>query len=148
MEDLFKKDNIFFQDSIDNWENAIVTALDPLVSQGYCEPRYVDGIFENTKKYGPYYVLCENLALIHGSMDQGAIKTQMAVTILNNPVKFKEGGHDVRVLIALVASDSKSHLKIIQSIGSIFSNENRVNELLATTSKDEVYNIFLKSLDD
>ena len=147
MEKLFKKNNIYFIERVNDWQDAIKRAIEPLVDQGYCESRYIDGVFENTKKFGPYYVLCENLALIHAGMDQGALKTQMAVTVLKEPVKFKPDGYDVRVLIGLVASDAKSHVDIMKAIGEIFSDNDTVEKLLATTSKDVVYDIFAKSSD-
>ncbi|MDD3026765.1 MAG: PTS sugar transporter subunit IIA [Erysipelotrichaceae bacterium] len=147
MEKLFKKKNIYFVERVTDWEEAIRTAIEPLVRQGYCESRYIDGVFENTKKYGPYYVLCENLALIHAATNQGALETQMAVTVLKEPVRFKPDGFDVRILIGLVASDAKSHVDIMRAIGEIFSNSETVEKLLATTSQDVVYDIFANSND-
>ncbi len=147
MEKLFKKKNIYFIDRVTGWEEAIKTAIEPLVDQGYCESRYIDGVFENTRKYGPYYVLCENLALIHAATEQGALQTQMAVTVLKEPVKFKSDGYDVRILIGLVASDGKSHVEIMKAIGEIFASTKTVEKLLATTSQDVVYDIFANSND-
>lgn len=46
-------------------------------------------------------MLCENVALIHGSTEQGVIKRQIAITLLKEPVKFKEDGYDVRILVTL-----------------------------------------------
>ena len=142
MSELIKEENIFFLNRVNNWKEAIVIAMQPLVDKGYCEPRYIDGVFENTKKYGPYYVLCENLALIHASKDQGALKTQLAITILKEPIKFKEDGLDVRVLVALVATDSESHLSAMQAIAKIFADKKLVNKLLNATSSKEVMSIF------
>ena len=69
-----------------------------MIEQGYCTKEYEDAVFENTEKFGPYYVLCENLALIHASNQSGVNETQMAVTVLKEPVKFKPDGYDVRIL--------------------------------------------------
>ena len=143
MKELLKLENIFIRQAVDNWQEAIRVSINPLVEQGYCEERYIDGVFENTEKYGPYYVLCENLALIHASSDQGAIKTQLAVTLLKEPVKFKEGGLDVRVLVALVAADPESHLSAMQAISRIFADQDTVNELLDATSTETVYELFV-----
>jgi len=143
MDELLKLKNIFIKDSVTDWQEAIKLSIKPLVEEGYCEPRYIDGVFENTEKYGPYYVLCENLALIHASSEQGAIKTQLAITLLKEPVKFKADGYDVRVLVALVATDSESHLKAMQQISTIFSDENLVTKLINATSPETIYEIFV-----
>ena len=75
--DMLKLENIKILAGVKDWKEAIYTAVQPLVDGGYCEARYSDEIIKNTEKLGPYYVLCENVALIHGSTEQGVIKRQM-----------------------------------------------------------------------
>ena len=87
--DMLKLENIKILAGVKDWKEAIYTAVQPLVDGGYCEARYSDEIIKNTEKLGPYYVLCENVALIHGSTEQGVIKRQIAITLLKEPVKFK-----------------------------------------------------------
>jgi len=143
MNELLKLENIFIKNSVENWQEAIKVSIRPLVEKGYCEERYIDGVFENTEKYGPYYVLCENLALIHASTNQGAIKTQLSVTLLKEPIKFKEDGLDVRVLVVLVATDSESHLCAMQEVSRIFTDQTLVQSLLDATSTKQIYDIFV-----
>ena len=147
MADMLKKKNVKIVDGVKDWVNAIYVAVNPLVEQGYCEQRYIDGIIENTKKYGPYYVLCENLALIHARSEQGVIKQQLAVTVLKNPVKFKPDGVNVRILIALAAKDPQSHVQAMQAISNIFADDIRVQKILNATNSEDVYNIFINSVD-
>ena len=90
--DMLKLENIKILPGVKDWKEAIYTAVKPLVDGGYCEARYSDEIIKNTEKLGPYYVLCENVALVHGSTEQGVIKRQIAITLLKEPVKFKEDG--------------------------------------------------------
>ncbi len=147
MADMLKMKNVKIVDGVKDWVNAIYVAVNPLVEQGYCEQRYIDGIIENTKKYGPYYVLCENLALIHARSEQGVIKQQLAVTVLKNPVKFKPDGVNVRILIALAAKDPQSHVQAMQAISNIFADDIRVQKILNATNSEDVYNIFINSVD-
>ena len=63
IKDLLKVKNCFIKESVKNWEDAICVACAPVIEQGYCTKEYEDAVFENTEKFGPYYVLCENLAL-------------------------------------------------------------------------------------
>lgn len=147
MKELLKKENVKIIPNVKDWVEAIHVAVQPLVDQGYCEPRYIDGIIENTNKFGPYYVLCENLALIHANSSQGVIKKQLAITILKEPVKFKPDGYDVRVLITLAATDSESHMGAIQAISNIFSDQEKVQKFLDATSSDEIYDLFISSAD-
>lgn len=148
MEDMLKVENVQILDKVENWEEAIQVSVQPLVEGGYCEPRYIDGILENTKKYGPYYVLCENFALIHASADQGVLKTQLAITLLKAPVKFKKDGYDVRLLIALAANDSESHMQAMQAISTIFTDEAKIQELVDATSAADIYKQFIAAAND
>ena len=86
---MLKLENIKILAGVKDWKEAICTAVQPLVDGGYCEARYSDEIIKNTEKLGPYYVLCENVALIHGSTEQGVIKRQIAITLLKEPVKVE-----------------------------------------------------------
>ena len=147
IEKLLKLENVRMIHSVSDWKEAIHVSVMPLVEQGYCEARYIDGIIENTYKFGPYYVLCENLALIHASADKGVIKTQMAVTVLENPIKFKADGYDARVLIALGAKDSETHLSAMQAISSVFSDEQKVNKILTASDCKEVHEVFMTASD-
>ncbi len=146
MRELLSLDNIQIIDKVDNWQEAVRIALKPLVEKGFCEERYVQGIFDNTEKFGPYYVLCENLAFLHAHYDQGALKTQFAVTLLKQPIKFKENGHEVRVLFAMSAIDNKSHLEGMMAMSNIFSSNEAVARLINATSTREIYNQLINSV--
>ena len=139
MNEILKLENVRILDSVKDWIEAINVAVQPLVEQGYCESRYITGIIENTKKFGPYYVLCENLALIHASSEQGVIK---------NPIKFKPDGYNVRILLVLAAEDSESHIEAIQAISNIFSDKKRVQKILDAKSTEEIFNVFINSVDN
>ena len=70
--DLLRPENIQVVDSVANWEDAIRISLKPLIEGGYAEPRYADNIIADTRELGPYYVLTEDVALIHARPEGGA----------------------------------------------------------------------------
>ncbi|MFV0381955.1 MAG: PTS sugar transporter subunit IIA [Breznakia sp.] len=145
MKDLLQEKNVQIVDSVKDWVEAIHIAVSPLVSEGYVERRYIDGIIENTYQFGPYYVLCENLALLHARPEQGVISRQVAITLLRNPIKFKEDGCDVCLLLTLAASDSQSHLEVMKAIATIFSDSNRVQQLIHAKSSTDIYKQFMEA---
>lgn len=146
IKELLKLENVRIISSVSNWQEAVRVSVTPLIEQGYCEDRYIEGIIENTFKYGPYYVLCENMALIHAEASKGVNRTQVAITVLQKPIKFKQGGLDVRVLIALGAADAKAHLNVMQAISNIFNNEKKVRTILQASSPDVIYHEFVTSV--
>ena len=144
--ELLQEKNCILMDKVSSWEDAIRIACKPLIEQGYCTDEYVDAIFESTEKYGPYYVLCENLALIHAGNQKGVNGTQLAVTVLEEPIKFTPDGYDVRILICLVAKDSTSHMEGIKAISNIFADNTEVDKILKATSAKEIYDLFIESV--
>lgn len=145
MTEMLKEENVQIVQSVKDWVDAIHVAVTPLVEQGYCESRYIDGIIRNTEKFGPYYVLCENLALLHASSEDGVIKKQIAVTVLKEPIKFKPDGLDVRILVTLAAEDSESHMSAMRAISNIFLDDSSIQKVLDATSTKEIYDIFVKA---
>lgn len=145
---MLKKENIQIISKVKDWREAIHVAVQPLVDGGYCEARYIDEIIKNTEKLGPYYVLCENLALIHGSTDQGVLKRQIAITLLEEPIRFKEDGYSVRVMVTLAATDSESHMEILQAMSELFSEEDSVRSILNARTENEIYDLFVHAAED
>lgn len=145
MEKLLQEKNCYLRDRVQDWKEAVHIACEPLIEQNYCTTAYEDAIYEITERLGPYYVLCENLALIHASNQSGVNDTQMAVTALKEPVKFKPDGYDVRVLVTLVAKDSESHMEGIQAVSNIFSDEKKVQEILDATCPKEIFDLFVSN---
>lgn len=143
LEQLLKVENCKILEGVKDWKEAIHISLQPLVDQGYCTSAYEQAVLENTKKFGAYYVLTDDMALIHASSEAGVKDTQMTVTVLNNPVHFTEDGPAVRILIALCAKDSTSHMSGIVAVSNIFGDEGNVQPILDATQPKEIYDVFM-----
>lgn len=137
--DMLKKENVQILDHVDDWKEAITVSLQSLVEQGYVTEEYGKSIIDITNEIGPYYVLTENVALIHGRPESGVLKKQLAITVLRNPIKFSEDGYPVRLLVALAATDSESHMAVIQTLAELFMSEESINELINAKSPEAVY---------
>ena len=142
--EMLKKENIKILDEIEDWETAIRISLQPLEEGGYVEKRYADEIIKSTKEIGSYYVLTEDIALIHGRPEQGVLKKQLAVTIVRKPVIFIGSEFPVRVLLALAAVDSNSHIDVMRVLSSIFLDEAKIKRVAEADSPEQVYEFLLK----
>lgn len=71
-----------------DWRHALDIAVRPLITFGAAAPCYLDGIIENTLKWGPYYLIAPGIALPHARPEQGANHNQISVTTLSTPVAF------------------------------------------------------------
>ena len=145
IQDLIKVENCVIVESVEDWKRAIHLALEPLVKDGCCTDEYEKAVLKMTDEYGPYYVLTDHMALIHASSEAGVSKTQLACTILKEPVAFTEEKNDVRCLVALCAVDHTQHMSGIVAVSSIFGDEDKEQQILASTSPQEIYDLFIEN---
>lgn len=144
IQDMLKKENVQIVEHVDNWEEAITVSLQSLEEQGYVTGEYAKAIIQTTKDMGPYYVLTENVALIHGRPETGVLKKQIAITVLREPIKFSEDGYPVRLLVALAATDSESHMAVIQTLAELFMDEEAINDLVNAPDANRVYEYLIE----
>ena len=144
METMISKEHIQIIESVSDWKEALTNVVDPLIRDGFVEPRYLDGIFENTEKFGPYYVIAPNIAFPHARSEQGAIHKAMSILLLKKPVKFSSDGYDVRLLVALSAPDSQSHLESLVKLSDLLGEKETVDSILQASSVEELYEFFKK----
>lgn len=143
MSKMLKRENVQIVERVDNWEESVHVAVQPLVDQGYVESAYIDGIISNAKEFGPYFVLCPDLALLHARPDQGVLKQQLAVTVLREPVRFKEEGPDVRLLVTLAATDANGHIDVMRQLAVMFGDPDNIVKIVEAPTADDVYDLFV-----
>ena len=143
MSKMLKRENVQIVERVDNWEESVHVAVQPLVDQGYVESDYIDGIISNAKEFGPYFVLCPDLALLHARPDQGVLKQQLAVTVLREPVRFKEEGPDVRLLVTLAATDANGHIDVMRQLAVMFGDPDNIAKIVEAPTADDVYDLFV-----
>ena len=91
---------------------------------------------------GPYYVIAPQIAIPHARPEQGVIKKAMSILLLKEPIKFSEDGFEVRLLIALAATDSQSHLESLVTLSNLLSDESTLASMLQASSNEELYEFF------
>lgn len=143
MSEMLKRENVQVVGKVDTWQESVHVAVQPLVDGGYVEARYIDGIISNAIEFGPYFVICPDLALLHARPDQGVIKRQLAVTVLRNAIRFKPEGPDVRLLVTLAATDADSHIEVMRQLATMFGDPDNLEKVASATSADDVYDFFV-----
>lgn len=141
IQELLKPSNVQIIDSVSGWMEAVQVAVEPLIEQGYVEARYVDAIINAAIDLGPYFVLCPEVAMPHARPEQGVISSQIAVTLMRKPVRFKEAGPDVRLIVALAAEDSDGHLDALRQLAHVLGKDGRIAALVSAQSPEELYNL-------
>ena len=139
---LLKQENVQICDKADDWRDAVRISVLPLERGGYVESRYKDGIIENVEKLGPYIVIADNIALPHARPEQGAIKTQISITLFRQDVEFEGRKATARLFVTLAAKDNDKHLDALSKISELLSEEEVVEQILRAPDVQSLYRYF------
>lgn len=140
--ELLKKENVQICDAAADWREAIRIAVKPLEEHGYVETRYKEEIISNVEKMGPYIVIADNIALPHARPEQGALQTQIGVTLFRKDVVFDGKDMPARLFVTLAAKDSNSHLDALMEISELLSDESTVEKILQSPDIENLYQYF------
>lgn len=140
--DLLDKGNVRILKHADNWKDAIRKSVLPLEENGFVEERYKEEIIAGVEKLGPYIIVAPSIALPHARPEQGVIKSQIAITLFKNAVKFDKENTSAQLFVTLAASDSNSHLNALVSISDILQDEEKVERILQAEDEETLYRYF------
>lgn len=140
--ELLKKENVQICDAAADWRDAIRIAVKPLEEHGYVEACYKEEIISNVEKMGPYIVIADNIALPHARPEQGALRTQIGVTLFRQNVVFEGKDMPARLFVTLAAKDSNSHLDALMEISELLSDESTVEKILQSPDTEDLYQHF------
>lgn len=139
---LLKQENVQICDKADGWRDAIRISLRPLERGGYVESSYKEGIIQNIEELGPYIVIAEHIALPHARPEQGAVETQISITLFRQDVEFEGRETTARLFVSLSAKDNDSHLEALMQISELLADEDVVKQILASPDVKTLYQYF------
>lgn len=144
LENYLQKNNVIIIESVDSWEKSVYLATENLLEQGYITTEYPKAIIELANKYGPYFVIAPEVALLHARPESGVIENQIAITLLQKAVYFDEKKkRPVKLLITLAAKNSKDHLTALKRISEILMDESKMDRILSIEKADELFAEFI-----
>lgn len=146
--EMLPKENIKLNINVKNWEDAIEEASKVLLEKDYINKEYVKGMIDNIKRYGPYVVVSESVAIPHASSDSGALKTGMSLIKLKDEIKFgdEEEATFVKYIICLVSVNNEHFDAFFSLVNGLQNAELKKKFMNAKTSK-EIFNI-LEEMED
>lgn len=135
-----KKEFIQVVDSVENWEQAVRLASNPLLDAKIINENYQEQMIKNIKEMGPYVVLSKDIALPHARPQDGAKSSAIAVLKVKNRVNFTED-KNVNIVIALACSNDDDHLKTLQFISNTLSDKTKYDALVKTNEVNKIFEI-------
>jgi len=74
--------------------------------------------------------------------EQGALKTQLGVTLFREPVHFDDKDTPARLFVTLAAQDANSHLDALVAVSELLDQPEKVEQILAAKDAETLYNYF------
>lgn len=140
--DLIDHDLIDVIDSKEyQWAEAVKVTTAYLETKGYVTSDYASAIIQSTIDNGPYYVLCPGIAMPHARPEAGVLKTGLGIHVFPTAVDFGSDMGPANVLLTLAATDSDTHIEVIQALSEMLVDEANITKLAAASSKQDVLNI-------
>ncbi len=138
----FLKENIQIVNFVKDWQESIKIGANPLLEKRIIEKKYISSMIENINKLGFYIVLGKNLAMPHSRPEDGVNETGLSFLKLNKPVDY--GNNKITLIFILAAKNSETHVNILSSLSNLFQNEESLNKLSNSNSKEEIIKILKK----
>ncbi|PHK49940.1 PTS sugar transporter subunit IIA [Staphylococcus edaphicus] len=140
--EILSADKIQIKEQVDDWEQGITLAAQPLLSQGYFEQTYITSMIDSVKELGPYIVIAPEIAIAHARPNDGVKKIGLSLLKLNRHINFSEDGHYASLIFVLSAVDNEGHLEILRHLAMTLGDQEVVNEILNAQKVNEILNIF------
>ncbi len=139
---LIKESNVQILEGASDWKEAVCQSVAPLERDGSVTESYKEAIIENVEQLGPYICIAPHVALPHARPEQGAVKSQIAVTLFRREIDFNREDAKASLFISLAAADSESHLDALMQITDILQDEERTAKILQARNVLELYQYF------
>lgn len=119
------------------WQQSIRMAGQCLIDNGSIEQRYLDSIISQLQYYGPYMFLTDAVILAHAKPEDGVNTLDISLTVFKEPVVFSRE-RKAGIIILLAAEDQEKHLKILQDILELVSQQDMIDLLMKCDSPEEI----------
>lgn len=145
-EEFFKKENIFIQESFQDYESALTFLSEYLRSKGKVEDGFKKALLEREENYPTGLLVGDiNVAIPH--VDHQYVKeSEVLLCTLEEPIPFRrmdlpEEEVDVSVIILLAIDSPDGHLGMLKQIIGFVQNQEVLKKMIKEKDKDSVSKI-------
>lgn len=139
--DILSTKRIIVKEQVNNWNEAITIASQPLLQEQVIEQGYVEAMIESVNELGPYIVIAPEIAIAHARPNNNVHQVGLSLLKLNQHVAFCDEGHYASLIFVLSAIDNHSHLSILQNLATILGDNKTVQQLLNAKNVQEITTI-------
>ncbi|ATZ86236.1 PTS ascorbate transporter subunit IIA [Staphylococcus argenteus] len=137
--DILSTKRIIVKEQVNNWNEAITIASQPLLQEQVIEQGYVEAMIESVNELGP--VIAPEIAIAHARPNNNVHQVGLSLLKLNQHVAFCDEDHYASLIFVLSAIDNHSHLSILQILATILGDNQTVQQLLNAKNVQEITTI-------
>lgn len=141
--------NIFTEETIQitykklGWKDAIRMCSQPLLDNGSITDGYIESMIKVAEEMGPFFDFGKNVAVPHSRPENGVNRKGVSILKVENQVNLLDlEEHPISIFIVLAAEDNNSHLSILSSLSETLIDDEKVEALKNSKTKEEILNIF------
>lgn len=148
---MLNQDFVYFDEEYTSVQQLLSLVAKDLYEKGYVKEAYEQAIISREEKYPTGLKLAGlNIAICH-TEPQNVTKNTLFLVKPAHPVLFRNAETldklPVDLVIGLVFTDGKLHLKNLSYLAQLFTNQQFIQEIKQVTSKEELTTIFSNFLE-
>lgn len=130
--------NIQIVDTVENWEESIKIASQPLLEKKCIENSYVEAMINSIKELGPYIVLMPGVAMPHSRPEKGVNETSFSLLLVKEGVSYSEKKDLVKIVIILAAKDNEAHIEALTSLSELLEDEGKIEGIFNSSTIENI----------
>jgi len=135
----FNKELLEVDVNVDSWQESARKAGELLLREHLIKREYIDSMIESVEEFGPYMILAPKVCFFHGKPGDLVHEPCLSLITLENEIRFIEfDNQPIKCAFAFGATDSSSHLELIQNISSILKDEEFLNLVVNNGSRKDI----------
>lgn len=135
------EEKVIFKKRVENYEKAIELVAGSLYKNGSINKEYIKDMIDNVKKYGPYIVIDEGIAIPHSNSFKNVKKTDAAILILDEPVYLTSEKY-AYIFFTFSSTGKNNHLALLND----FYNLILIPDFKESIKKIKTYKDFITYL--
>ena len=120
------------------WRQAMKTASEDLIRDGYFDERYVQEAIGNVEEYGSYIIVNKGVALAHASKEAGVYEDGISLLVAREGITFEEGD-TVYLLFFFSQKGDTDYLDLFKEVIKLGKNQEDMEKIRKLPEGRQVY---------
>lgn len=120
------------------WRQAMESASEDLIKDGYFDERYVQEAIGNVEEYGSYIIVNKGIALAHARKEAGVYEDGISLLVARDGIVFDEG-ETVHLLFFFAQKGDTDYLDLFREIIKLGRNQEDIDRIRNLTDRMEIY---------